>query len=183
MHLDPTLFRRQFAAGDVFAYPTEAVFGLGCDPQNQAAMEKILDLKQRPVEKGVILIAGEIQQLNGYVDFEQLSTSNFDKIKATWPGPFTYLVPKGAKTPAWICGNNPLVAVRVTQHPLVRTLCQTVNSPLVSTSANPAGQTPATSKEMVKAYFGERVRLLEGDLGNQQKPSTIINAVTMDTIR
>ena len=106
MNFDHHQFVTDFAAGSVFAYPTEAVFGLGCDPLNEQAMEKILTLKQRPVEKGVILIAGSVKQLDGYVDFSSISKEAFNEIKKSWPGPFTWLIPKSDKTPDWICAGS-----------------------------------------------------------------------------
>jgi tRNA threonylcarbamoyl adenosine modification protein (Sua5/YciO/YrdC/YwlC family) len=172
-------FRKQ----ECFAYPTEAVFGLGCDPQSETAMTKILELKSRPVEKGVILIAGSFEQLASYVNIDDLPLENKQKVLDSWPGPFTWLLPKSAKTPSWISGESDLVAVRVTDHPLVKSMCELVSSPLVSTSANPAGEEPARSAQEVKAYFTDELMIIDGNLGKQQTPSTIINGLTLQTLR
>ena len=183
MKFEQTDFIRRFNEGEVFAYPTEAVYGLGCDPRNQSAMDKILELKRRPVEKGVILIAGELSQIKDFVDMSQIPEKHMAFITSAWPGPNTFLVPHSGKTPEWISGGSDLVAVRVTTHPLVKAMCSAVNSPLVSTSANLGGEPPARTDEDVRAYFGQRVCLLDGELGSQKNPSSIYNALTMEKLR
>ena len=104
-------FITAFNSNECFAYPTEAVFGLGCDPQSEVAMKKILTLKSRPVEKGVILIASNFDQLRDYVNIDKLSPENQQKVFNSWPGPFTWLLPKSTKTPDWVSGDSSLVAV------------------------------------------------------------------------
>ncbi|GLR72812.1 L-threonylcarbamoyladenylate synthase [Agaribacter marinus] len=183
MPFDPIVFRQQFADGNVFAYPTEAVYGLGCDPKNEKAMDHILSLKQRPAEKGVILIAANIEQIAPFVDLSALSDDAKKQMQAHWPGPYTYLVPKTKHTPSWVSGESDLVAVRVTQHALVCKMCLSVDSPLISTSANHAGKPPAKSIEEVQQYFGQAAVIIDGNLGSQSKPSTIINALTLETLR
>lgn len=183
MPLDHLQFKQDFEKGCVFAYPTEAVYGLGCDPLNQAAMNKILTLKQRPIEKGVILIAGKMEELTGFVDFSTLNNDVIERIQETWPGPFTWLVPKGPKTKDWVSGGSDLVAVRVTTHKLVQEMCSIIERPIVSTSANIGGMPPAKSANEVIGYFGSQVELIDGELGTQDRPSTIINAITMEKLR
>jgi tRNA threonylcarbamoyl adenosine modification protein (Sua5/YciO/YrdC/YwlC family) len=172
-------FRQQ----QCFAYPTEAVFGLGCDPLAESAMLEILSLKSRPVEKGVILIAADFEQLRPYVLIDSLPDDHQQRAFASWPGPFTWLLPKSTKTPDWISGDSDLVAVRVTNHSLVKQMCEAVNSPMVSTSANPAGLEPARTSKEVRQYFGDDLLIVEGSLGEQQTPSTIINGLTLETLR
>lgn len=183
MQFEPIQFRQDFAQGKVFAYPTEAVFGLGCDPLNESAVYEILRLKQRPVEKGMILIAQSIEQVLPFVKFQSLSEDTQAKIIETWPGPVTWLLPKSDHTPHCISGDSEMVAIRVTNHPLVQQMCWAVNSPLVSTSANPATEEPARSVHEVKMYFGQQVHIIEGELGQQKTPSKIIHSLTMETIR
>lgn len=172
-----------YCDGQVFAYPTEAVFGLGCDPQNEDAVHKILSLKTRAVEKGMILIASDFIHIQKYVLFDELPLNTQQKIFASWPGPVTWLLPKSSYTPKWISGDSDMVAVRLSAHPLVQAICQHLQMPMVSTSANPAGQPPATSIEEVKAYFGNQLNLIEGELGSQRSPSKIFHSLTMETIR
>jgi len=172
-----------YCAGEVFAYPTEAVFGLGCDPQNKKAVYTILSMKSRAVEKGMILIASDFAQIKPYVLFDKLPLSSKQTILASWPGPVTWLLPKSPHTPLWISGNSDMVAVRISAHPLVQEICNHIDKPIVSTSANPAGQPAALSEQQVRAYFGDQLHIVEGELGSQRSPSKIFNSLTMEAIR
>lgn len=178
-----TKFKTWYQNGEVFAYPTEAVFGLGCDPLNKEAVYKILELKLRPVEKGMILIASDFAQIENYVEFDSLPESSQQKILESWPGPITWLLPKSSETPRWVSGESDMVAVRITKHPLVRQMCDSVNAPMISTSANPAALDPAKSTEQVIEYFGNTIHIVEGELGQQRAPSKIFHSLTMETIR
>lgn len=175
--------KHAFANDGVFAYPTEAVFGLGCNPISEKGMDEILRLKLRPVEKGVILIAATVEQLMPYIDWSAIPQLHRDKINASWPGPYTWLMPKSSHTPSWISGDSELVAVRVTNHPIVKMMCEVLESALVSTSANPAGLAPAKNLDEVRHYFNDEVLLIDGPLGSQQKPSTITNSLTLERLR
>ncbi|WP_347460803.1 Sua5/YciO/YrdC/YwlC family protein [Acinetobacter sp. ANC 7454] len=175
--------------GQVLAYPTEAVWGLGCDPYNEQAFHEILQLKQRPIEKGVILLAGHISQVEHLL--ETLSPEIRERVIASWTNrsiserATTWLLPANADIPAWIKGNHSKVAVRVTTHPLCVALCQSFGGFIVSTSANPAGENPARSLQDAIQYFkdAETLNYLNGDLGLSQEPSKIIDAVTGEVIR
>ena len=133
--------------GGVVAYPTEAVWGLGCDPFDEAAVLRLLAIKQRPVDKGVILIAGALDQFDGLLDWEALEPAQRQAVLDSWPGPNTWIVPTTARVPRWITGSHDGVAVRVSAHPDVIALCAAFGGPLVSTSANLAGEPPAFSRE------------------------------------
>ncbi len=174
---------RKLHQGGVVAYPTEAVWGLGCDPFNEAAVNKLLLLKKRPVEKGVILIAAAIEQVSYLLD--PLSASEIDTLSASWPGPNTWLIPDVLnQTPAWIKGKHKSVAVRVSDHSGVQKLCQAYGGAIVSTSANPGGATPARNSFEVGVYFGCRVDYcLPGKLGGLAKPTQIRDLRSSDIIR
>lgn len=179
---------RAYQQGQVFAYPTEAVFGLGCDPLNKQAVDTILALKSREVEKGVILIASNFAQIAPFIKFDELPISSQKKILSSWPGPVTWLIPKSTHTPDWISGTSDMVAVRITAHPLVRSICEAFGQPMVSTSANPAGLPPAKNAEEITSYFNEALndktlQLIQGELGQQNTPSKIFHSLTMETIR
>ncbi len=133
--------------GGIIAYPTEAVYGLGCDPLNAAAVYRLLAIKRRPVEKGLILIASGIEQLLPFVRFEGEWT---ERIEASWPGPHTWLLPAAAELPYWINGGRDSVACRVTAHPLASAFCGYDGHPNNSTSANRAGQLPAKTPLQVR---------------------------------
>lgn len=164
------------------AYPTESVYGLGCDPFNRAAVERILQLKQRPVEKGLILVAADPQAFTDLVELNHQAWSQ--RVLASWQQTdqaITWLLPKRTLCPAWISGEFKTLAVRVVHHPLVQALCG--DGVLVSTSANPAHLTPALNCQQVSGYFGDQVFCLEGELGCLEQPSQIWDAVTNQRIR
>lgn len=168
--------------GGIVAYPTEAVFGLGCDPLNAEAVQRLLALKQRPVEKGLILIAADLDQLLPYI--APLSPAAEAQLAATWPGPHTWLLPARADTPRWLRGEHDTIAVRVTNHPLAAALCRAAGQAIVSTSANRAGQRPATTALQVRRQFGDQLDMvLRGRLGQTNKPTTIRDLKTGRVIR
>ncbi|WP_432468768.1 Sua5/YciO/YrdC/YwlC family protein [Agarivorans sp. Z349TD_8] len=168
--------------GAVIAYPTEAVFGLGCDPDNQVAVQKILEIKCRPVEKGLILLAASLAPLLPYIDYAGLSSSQRQKLLSRQARPTTWLVPVSDKTPAWICGQFNTVAVRITRHPVVESLCQQWDKPLVSTSANYSGEPPALTA--VNAAHLQGVDLvLDGALGGAEQTSQILDIKTGALLR
>lgn len=163
---------------EVIAYPTEAVFGLGCDPDSEAAVNKLLELKQRSWEKGLILIADNYEQLKNYVDDSQLTAEQKQAMLDSWPGPVTWVIPAKKSTPKWLTGRFDTLAVRVTDHELVKSLCQQYGKPLVSTSANLSGQEPCrTTGEVIEQFQGS-IPVLEGTVGGRLNPSEIRDAKT-----
>lgn len=170
--------------GGVLAYPTEAVFGLGCDPNNREAFERIFALKQRPATQGVLLIAAEFGQVQRYIDMDAIPADLLQKVRASWPGPNTWIFPRSAEVPAWVAGSHPGIALRVTAHAPAAALCRAFGGALVSTSANPHGQAPARDAPTVMGYFGDALDgLLEAPLGGQESPTTIRDALTGAIIR
>jgi L-threonylcarbamoyladenylate synthase len=162
---------RRLQAGAVIAYPTEAVFGLGCDPCNATAVGRLLAIKRRPVSKGLILIAASLAQLEPFI--EPLEVASRARLVATWPGPITWLVP-ARQAPVWLRGAHATLAVRVTAHPLAAALCQAWGGPLVSTSANIGGRPPARSALAVRRQLGNRVDyIVPGRVGGACRPTEI----------
>lgn len=170
--------------GGVLAYPTEAVWGLGCDPMQASAVTRLLALKQRPVEKGLILIGASLAQFDGLLAWDDLPPPRVEAVQATWPGPHTWIVPATPAVPKWITGAHRGVAVRVSAHPLVAALCDAFAGPLVSTSANPAGLPPPR----MLAQFEPRLLtaidgLLDGAVGALEQPTPIRDAATGEVLR
>ena len=171
------------AQGGVIAYPTEAVFGLGCDPNNEAAVERILTLKQRPRDKGLLLVAADIQQIAPLL--AGLAPEMVSKLEQSWPGPVTWLIPDPDNYyPEWIKGQHSSVAIRVSAHPVVRQLCQAFGQPIVSTSANLADEPEIRCRLILQETFGDKIDFtVEGELGDASQPSTIKDLVTGATLR
>lgn len=159
--------------GGVIAYPTEGVWGLGCDPFNEQAVLRVLRLKRRPLAKGLILVAADMAQIAPLL--AALSEPELALLRSSWPGPTTWLLPDPDQViPAWIKGNFATVAVRVSAHPVVVGLCRAFGGPLVSTSANPAAAPPALSRLRVLSWFGPQLDyVVPGRLGGLKGPSTI----------
>ena len=178
-----TAFKTAFASGAIIAYPTEAVFGLGCDPDNDTALTNVLNIKTRPQDKGVILIASQLDQLRDYVDFSALTTEQWANVAASWPGPFTWIMPKHPQVSDLLSGGRTTLAVRLSAHPTVRLLCDTVGKPMVSTSANPSGMEPARDIQQIATYFGDRVFVIDGPVDHTAQPSKIQDAVTGAVLR
>ncbi|PCH62562.1 MAG: threonylcarbamoyl-AMP synthase [Gammaproteobacteria bacterium] len=167
--------------GGVIAYPTEAVYGLGCNPNDSLAVSHLLAIKQRSIDKGLILIAAEFMQLEPYIG--KISKSIYQKIEKSWPGPVTWLLPKAEHTPAWLCGKHDKIAVRVTAHPIAAALCRACDSALVSTSANRDGQAPARNSLAVRRKLRGIDKIVHGTTGGLAQPSAIIDALSGQVIR
>ena len=168
--------------GGIIAYPTEAVYGLGCLPDNLPAIQRLLQLKQRPATKGLILLASEIQQLEPYM--ADLKPDILDKILSSWPGPVTWVVPAAQNTSPLIRGHFTTVAVRISAHPIVRELCSHCQSAIISTSANISGKQMTYNVLDVHLQFNNKLDyILSGALGDSNKPSIIKDALSDQLIR
>ena len=166
--------------GGVIAYPTEAVWGLGCDPFNESAVRRILDLKSRPEYKGLILIAGAEQQLTPWLN--TLEPKIADRLISINETPTSWVVPDTSITPSWVRGEHQSVAIRLSQHKPVQALCEAFQGVLVSTSANPAGLDPAMTAEEVNAYFGDKIdAIYDAPLGDASQPSQVRDIIS-DTL-
>lgn len=169
--------------GNIIAYPTEAVWGIGCDPHNEAAVTKILSLKDRPVHKGLILVGGYLEQ------FEPLLSGLGDEHRAllncSWPGHITWLVPDPDRLiPQWIKGSHQSVAIRVSAHPVVQELCAAFAGPIVSTSANTAGEQEIRSRLILEEKFADKIAcIVDGELGQAANPSEMRDLLSGKVIR
>jgi len=166
--------------GGVIAYPTEGVFGLGCDPDRHEAVLRILALKQRAVTAGLILIAADREQLDGWIN-----PSAVEENALSGPDAFvTWVVTADRRCPEWITGDRSTCAVRITRHPIAAALCREAGQPLVSTSANRHGQQAASSTLAVRRLFGQRIDfILPGSTGGAARPSEIRVARTGVVLR
>lgn len=168
--------------GGVLAYPTEAVWGLGCDPFNRDAVEHLLILKQRPMAKGLILIAANVGQVEPYLTL--LTAEQRTQVLQSWPGPHTWVVPVAPSFPVWVRGEHMSVAIRVSAHPPVQALCRAFGGPIISTSANKTGKKPAINSAQIVSQFGSGVDyILPAALGGQKNPTQIRDARTGAVLR
>ncbi len=166
----------------IIAYPTEAVFGLGCDPQCKHSIQRILTMKQRSANKGLILIAASLEQLTPYI--QPLTDQTTQRIQTRSLHPTTWLVPANQNTSSLLTGKHKTLAIRLTQHPSCIALCNALGHPLISTSANPAGLPPAMTVNQVKTYFSSSIDgILETPLGQATSPSEIRDLQSNQRIR
>ncbi|WP_325027380.1 L-threonylcarbamoyladenylate synthase [Microbulbifer pacificus] len=173
---------RVLAAGGVIAHPTESVWGLACDPANPEAVARLLRLKNRPLEKGLILVTGDVKHFSDLL--HNLSGDQRARIDATWPGPVTWLVPHFDQVPPWVTGIHHSVALRHTAHPFTAALSRAFGGPIVSTSANPTGSQPARHKFQVLRYFGDELDFVGGgNTGGRASPSEIRDAASGRIVR
>ena len=156
--------------GGVIAYPTEGVFGLGCLPADAEAVQRLLALKQRDAAKGLILLAADALQLDGWIDLPGtalLPDPDPDH-------PITWIAPAGKKAGYLVRGENEGVAVRITTNPTALAVCKAVDSPIVSTSANLSGQpVVADEDELHRQFDGLVDYIVPGVCGPATGPSEI----------
>jgi L-threonylcarbamoyladenylate synthase len=173
---------RYLKNGGIIAYPTEAIYGLGCDPLNEAAVARLLCLKQRPWQKGLILIAADYAALEIFL--EPLTPVLQQRVFPTWPGPVTWLLPARASVPLGLRGQSSQLAVRVTAHPQVVALCTHWGGAIVSTSANRSGRPAAKTALQVRRIFGSHIDyIVSGQVGGRLRPSEIREALTNTVLR
>jgi len=163
--------------GGVIAYPTEYCYGLGCDPANQPAVERILEIKRRERDKGLIVIASSEDVVDGLVELKQ--SANYSKIHRSWPGANTWLLPAREHVGDWLTGRFSTLAVRIPDHSWCLKLCDRLQTGLVSTSANRQGEPELLDYQTVLAEFSNEVDLvIDEPVGGRQAPSIIRDSLT-----
>ena len=167
--------------GGVIGYPTEAVFGLGCDPWNEQAVIRIADIKNRNLKKPFLLVASNINQLINLIDINIIT----EKVKSTWPGHTTWIIQAKKDTPCWLIDKKTgLIGIRISDHPVINKICDKFQSPVISTSANISGNKNIKNQKKFISEFENKVDyLIEGNVGNYGNPSIIINMTTNESIR
>ncbi len=168
--------------GQVIAYPTEAVYGLGCDMFHARAVAHLLALKQRPEAKGMIVLVASWEQVWPLVEVSTIPKAQLEAAEKTWPGFVTWVFPKSKRVPSFIAGAHEGIAIRMSAHPVAHALCQ--KGPIVSTSANVAGMPPARDIATLNQFFPEGVAgVVAGDLGGNFAVSEIYNILDGSALR
>ena len=168
------------ASGGTVVLPTESVFGVSCDAANESAVMNLLALKNRTVDKGVIVAISNLSQITDWI--APLTEAQLDTLGQFWPGPYTFILPITDKAPKWLTGKFNGLAVRISAHPVLHALSASFG-PIVTTSANKAGEPPVMSIAEAKAVFGDAVSYVDAELGAEPKPTQIIDLVSGDIIR
>jgi len=182
--LNARSLRHFLKSGGVIAYPTESVFGLGCDPTNRQAVKRILRIKGRPQRKGLIIVADRFSQLERFV--APISASQLQTMQDSWGNPqrpCTLIVPAAKHCPKWLTGHHQSIAIRISSHPYTAKLCKDTGMALVSTSANHSGHQAAKTDQQCRKLFGRQIQVLSGKTAGAKKPSTIQDLMTGKILR
>lgn len=179
---DAEAFRQHFFSGGVFAYPTEAVYGIGANPCDEAATLAVIRLKQRDIRKGLIITAANWAQCQGFIgNISPAAQAEMDAINTERPT--TFILPAGEKLAAAVTDSaTGRIALRISKHPVICALCHIVTQPIISTSGNLAGQAPALSQRQIQRYFPE-LPCIAGELGDANAPSRIMDWQTQQYLR
>lgn len=172
--------RHYLQRGGVIAYPTESCYGLGCDPRNRRAVQRLLRLKRRPRHKGLLVVAAELAQVARFV--HPPTPGQAEILEKHWPGPYTFLFSAKPYIPKSVTGRHHSLGVRVSAHPTVQALTASLG-PLTSSSANLAGARALKTAAAVSRTFGSRVRVIPGRIGKRKTPSRIIDLNSGKTLR
>ncbi|WP_297474466.1 L-threonylcarbamoyladenylate synthase [Ferrovum sp.] len=175
--------------GGLVAYPTRAVYGLGCDPGNHLALRALLRLKSRPIHKGLIVVADRRDLLRRF--HVPLSVDEEARLQARWPGGHTWLIPARRPLTTWLRGRKrgfegdlrPRIALRQDDYEPLARLCRRLDMALVSTSANRSGRKPLKTARACRQAFGSRVRVIDGRCQANARPSTVADLITGRVIR
>ena len=165
--------------GGIITCPTEGVYGLSCMPDDTDALARLLRLKRRDPSKGLILIAANGAQFEGWIDLGGKKLPAPDTAQPT-----TWIVTATPRVSPLVRGDNPGLAVRITTNPVACAICEAVDSPIVSTSANIAGQPVARNSYVLRRLFSGRVDyIVPGDCGPASGPSEIRDFRTNSILR
>ena len=176
-----SVLQKIFNNDQVFAHPTEGVWGLGCNPFSEIAVDNLFDIKKRPKHKGVIVLAGNENQLGHFIN--HLTKDQKKSFFENSPGPHTWLIPASDEIPTWLQGDTGLVAVRLSLHPDVIRITNELESPICSSSANLSGEEPAKNESDIKKIFGRALHIVDGELGKLNKPTPVQELITGTWIR
>ena len=167
--------------GEIIGYPTEAVYGIGCDPWNKVSVEKIAKIKRRSLNKPFLMVASSIDQLDDLIDVTQLTR----QVKLSWPGHTTWLIKAKKDVPGWLQDKESRkIGIRISSHPTVKSLCDLFKKPIISTSANMSGEDEIKSQLEFKKNFSSKINyLVDGKLGSYENASTIIDMESNNKIR
>ena len=184
MYSDPYEYAAKIITnGGIIAYATEAVWGFGCDPWNSSAVKKLLELKQRPSQKGFILVVSNLMQIKPLVN--NFSLKEKQKISKSQSRATTWILKDKSKwIPSFVKGDTNDVAIRISKHRGVEKLCLAFGGPVISSSVNISGMPALTKYEQVVNSFGKQLDfIIPGDVGSDSRPSRIIEFTTGKIIR
>ena len=140
----------------VIAYPTDTIWGFGCHPLCASAAIRIMNIKQRGLEKGLILLSPELDYCKPYIS-DDLSSQQIELLQESSSHPVTWLVPASPSCPVWLTGQHATIAIRLTSHPFIVSLCSAMQAPIVSTSANRHGKPSVRNAQQARRQFANEL--------------------------
>jgi len=159
-------------AGGVVIYPTETVYGLGCNPGDPDAARRVCEIKER-ADKPLPLICSDAKVAKRVVEFNDAAERLSERF---WPGPLTLVLPSKVDYSIWVTRHNPTLAVRVPGHETARKLAELSGGVIVSTSANRGGEPPSRTAQGAIDQIGKRVdAVLDGGTTPGGEPSTVLD--------
>ncbi len=165
-------------AGGVIAFPTDTFYGLGADPCNREAVDKIFELKGREKNKPLILLISSKSQLETMV--KEITPTHFALMQKFWPGPLTLLFEPGSVIPNNVSARSNRVGIRQPGNTVTRDLISAIGKPITAPSANPSGESPPVTAQQVQQFFGSKVDLIiDGGACRGGEASTIVDAAEM----
>ena len=174
MQKDFQKIKQLLETGGVIAYPTETVYGLGCDPFNREALERVFYLKNRKLSQSPLLLIPNTDWLLKLA--QNINPLAIRLVEAFWPGPLTIVFSAASDIPPWLIRDNETIALRWSSHPWIKAFLDFYQKPLVSTSANPSGQKSALSQKEVGCYFSSSIdHCVDGGALSPSKGSTIVS--------
>ncbi|HEY3104363.1 MAG TPA: L-threonylcarbamoyladenylate synthase [Pyrinomonadaceae bacterium] len=164
-------------SGGVIAFRSDTFYGLGADPFNPQAVQRIRDLKGREDKKPILVVISDTPQVNRLIASRSRS---FDELtERFWPGPLTVIGEAAAALPIELTAGTKTVGVRLPDDDKVRALVAACGGALTATSANASGQSPARTAEETEKYFDNQLDLIvDGGHAKSEAPSTVVDATT-----
>jgi len=144
--------------GGIIIYPTETLYGLGADPLDSEAIKRLYEIKGREAGKPIPFLIKDQEMLATLVD--EIPPIGRQLMERYWPGPLTLIFRARAGLPAPLRGEAGTIGVRISAHPIARGIVEAVNTPLTSTSANPAGEGDLTDPRSIAEALGDQVDLI-----------------------
>lgn len=173
-HPEPRKIQRAVAAlekGEIIAYPTDTVYGLGCDLLNKAAVERLYEVKRMPKDRPLALICVDLGDIARYV---VVDNSAYRLLRRLLPGPYTCILPATREVPKIISPKRTQVGIRIPDHAVPRAIAQALGRPLISTTAAPHGEDPIQWPQDIASTFRAVSLVLDGGPGGVV-PTTVLD--------
>lgn len=176
-----TKARKVLLAGGVFAFPTDTFYGLGVDPFNRKAVDRLFEIKGRDENKPLLLLISSKEQLETLV--KKITPAHSTLTQKFWPGPLTLLFEPSASIPHNVLAGSNRIGIRQPGNIMTRNLISALGQPITAPSANLSGETPSITAEQVHEALGNHLDLIiDGGTCQGGKPSTLVDAVKMPAL-